>query len=382
MKLAIVITHPIQYYAPMFRLLTERGNITLKVFYTWERGAEKFDVGFGKSFEWDIPLLEGYDHTFISNNGNMKKGFRDVKNPRLTHEIAAWKPDAVLVYGWNYRSHLRAMRHFRGKAKVMFRGDSTLLDESGGIKGMLKKKILKWVYKPVDIALYVGAHNKRYFLEYGLKEHQLIFAPHSIDNQRFITETQAHIDYREQLLETLRIPPHAKKILFTGKLQSKKNPALLIQAVMQMNDPDVHLVMVGDGEQEQLLKNISARHENIHFLPFQNQSMMPAVYRLGDIFCLPSQGPGETWGLALNEAMACGKAVLASDKTGGAIDLIKNGVNGYIFESNNLQDLVNKLMTMISGDYAAMGRRSQQMIEAWSFERQAEAIEAAVKERQ
>jgi hypothetical protein len=97
MKLAIVITHPIQYYAPLFKLLAARGNIDCKIFYTWERGAEKFDVGFGKSFDWDIPLLEGYNYTFVSNDGNMKKGFWDVKNPRLNKEIQSWKPDAVLV---------------------------------------------------------------------------------------------------------------------------------------------------------------------------------------------------------------------------------------------------------------------------------------------
>src|SRR5215207_1918460 len=100
MKLAVIITHPIQYYAPLFKLLTERGKIKLKVFYTWERGAEKFDVGFGKAFDWDIPLLEGYEYTFVSNKGNQKKGFWNVKNPGLIREIKDWGPQAILVYGW------------------------------------------------------------------------------------------------------------------------------------------------------------------------------------------------------------------------------------------------------------------------------------------
>ncbi|HYF31984.1 MAG TPA: glycosyltransferase family 4 protein [Chitinophagaceae bacterium] len=378
MKLAIVITHPIQYYAPLFKLLTARGNIQLKVFYTWERGAEKFDVGFGKSFDWDIPLLEGYDHTFVSNKGNRKKGFWDVHNPSLNTEIAFWKPDAVLVYGWNYRSHLRAMRHFSGKATVLFRGDSTLLDKGHGTKELLRRSLLKWIYKPVDIALYVGSNNKEYFREYGLQENQLMFAPHSIDNDRFTNETPAHIDYRGELLRSLSIPAQAKKILFTGKFQSKKNPVLLMKAFLQLNDPGVHLLMVGNGEQEQQLKELAADHPNIHFLPFQNQSMMPAVYRLGDVFCLPSQGPGETWGLAVNEAMACGKAILVSDKTGCAIDLVKNGENGYIFESNNLQDLTSKLKALLAADYANMGKESLKIIKDWSFERQAQCIEDAL----
>ncbi|MGB8193511.1 MAG: glycosyltransferase family 4 protein [Chitinophagaceae bacterium] len=377
MKLAVIITHPIQYYAPLFKLLTARGKIQLKVFYTWERGAEKFDVGFGKAFDWDIPLLEGYDYSFVSNKGNLKKGFFDVKNPDLIRELTDWDPQAILVYGWNYLSHLRVMRYFQRKAIMLFRGDSTLLDEQQGMKKKLRSIFLKWIYKPVNKALYVGTNNKVYFLAYGLKEKELFFAPHSVDNDRFLNENDEQRAYGQQLLQSLGVPQHAKKILFTGKLQPKKNPVLLLQAFLQLNLADTHLIFVGDGEQETELKNMAASHANIHFLPFQNQSMMPTIYRLGDVFCLPSQGPGETWGLGINEAMACGKAIVASDKVGGAIDLVKDGVNGYVFESGNVQQLAEKLKLALN-DHEAMGKRSQEMIADWSLERQAECIEKAL----
>jgi len=66
-KLAIITTHPIQYYAPIFKLLSERKKIEICVFYTWGKDAlkDKFDVGFGKKIEWDIPLLEGYNYNFL-----------------------------------------------------------------------------------------------------------------------------------------------------------------------------------------------------------------------------------------------------------------------------------------------------------------------------
>jgi glycosyltransferase involved in cell wall biosynthesis len=103
---------------------------------------------------------------------------------------------------------------------------------------------------------------------------------------------------------------------------------------------------------------------------------MPAVYRLGDVYCLPSQGPGETWGLAINEAMASGKAIIASDKVGCAVDLVQEGVNGYIFKSNNQQDLLDKLILMSNSkeQLAIMGKKSFDLIQAWSFENQVEAI--------
>ena len=376
MKLAIVITHPIQYYAPVFKLLAQRGKIIVKVFYTWERGAEKYDVGFGKSFEWDIPLLEGYDHVFVSNNGNMNKGFRDVRNPTLIREIEQWGADAVLVYGWNYHSHLKAMRHFKGNKQVLFRGDSTLLNEKKGVKQMMRRVFLRWVYSHVDAALYVGSHNKQYFLKHGLKEHQLFFAPHSIDNDRFAEITEKDKLFRDDLWRQLGIPPEARKFLFVGKLQYQKNPSLLVKAFIQLKRPGMHLLFVGNGDEEEMVKALAKPYPNIHFLPFQNQSAMPAIYRLGDAYCLTSVS--ETWGLAVNEAMACGRAVLVSHRVGCSVDLVKDGKNGYVFESGNVDDLVKKLEMLSMDDTDAMGAMSKQMINDWSVERQVECIESAL----
>jgi hypothetical protein len=98
-KLAIVTTHPIQYYAPVFKLLSSRNYISVKVFYTWEKGAESFDEGFQKSFNWDIPLLEGYEFEFVSNRGNFQKNFWSVSNPGLEKSIENWNPNAVLIFG-------------------------------------------------------------------------------------------------------------------------------------------------------------------------------------------------------------------------------------------------------------------------------------------
>ncbi|MNI79776.1 UDP-D-galactose:(glucosyl)lipopolysaccharide-1,6-D-galactosyltransferase [compost metagenome] len=114
----------------------------------------------------------------------------------------------------------------------------------------------------------------------------------------------------------------------------------------------------------------------IHFLDFQNQTAMPVVYQACDLFCLPSQGPGETWGLAVNEAMAAGKAVLVSDKVGCAADLVKPMINGAIFKSGDLADLKQKLKTLTENKtkLAQMGLASHQIIQDWSFEKQVKAI--------
>ena len=132
-NLAIITSHPIQYNAPLFKLISERKKIKIKVFYTWEQSKEKvFDEKFGKEINWDIPLLEGYDYTFVKNISKKPNSgsFKGVINPTLNKEIENWKADAILVFGWNHHSHFKAMRYFKGKIPVYFRGDSTLLMKS------------------------------------------------------------------------------------------------------------------------------------------------------------------------------------------------------------------------------------------------------------
>lgn len=333
-KLAIVSSHPIQYNAPLFRLLADNPQIDPHVFYTWEQalGETKYDPGFGRHIAWDIPLLEGYAHTGVKNIAADPgtHHFKGLVNPGLNREIMAWKPDAILVFGWSFHSHLACLRYFHGRIPVLFRGDSTLLDETPGIKRNLRRLFLRWVYRHIDYALYAGANNKEYFLRHGLRPEQLIFAPHAVDNQRFETPDAG---YRQQAAEwrtSLGISPDDLVLLFAGKLEPKKNPFFLLEIARRVADPHLRIIFTGNGELERELRQAAAGDTRITFLEFQNQSRMPVVYRLGDIFVLPSRGPGETWGLAANEAMASGCALILSDKTGGAIDLIRKESNGLI----------------------------------------------------
>ena len=137
-KLAIISTHPIQYNAPLFTLLYTRNKISIKVFYTWgeEVLKNKFDPGFGKTIEWDIPLLQGYDYCFVKNRAKNKGShhYKGIDNPTLISEMVAWDPDAILVYGWSFKSHLKALRYFHKRRPVFFRGDSISIEQKNIIK--------------------------------------------------------------------------------------------------------------------------------------------------------------------------------------------------------------------------------------------------------
>jgi glycosyltransferase involved in cell wall biosynthesis len=384
-RLAIITTHPIQYNAPVFKMLHERGNIEIRVFYTWSQSAngELYDPGFKKNITWDLPLLQGYPFTFV-NNVSTDPGshrFSGIDNPTLKAEVTEYEPDAIMVYSWNFKSHLQAMRHFKGRVPILFRGDSTLLDESAGIKKIIRTLWLKWVYSKVDKPLFVGDHNKSYYLRHGKKENDLAFVPHAIDNKRFVENSAHHqaeaLSWRRQL----GIADTETVFLFAGKLEPKKDPALLIQAFSEVQSDGMHLVMVGNGEEEQSLKKTFSSVKNLHFIDFQNQSNMPVVYYMTDVFVLPSKGPRETWGLAMNEAMACSRPVLASDRCGGAINLVKQGVNGYIFRSGDKEDLKEKMtkFTSIKHQLGQMGRHSFEIVQEYSFENICNRIENIVR---
>jgi glycosyltransferase involved in cell wall biosynthesis len=375
-KLAIITTHPIQYYAPVFKWISQSKRVDLRVYYTLGKGNADFDPGFGKEIKWDIPLLEGYSYEFLENVSKQPglNHFYGIVNPEAKKKISQFNPDAILIYGWNYQSHFQILRYFKNKIPVFFRGDSTLLDNQSILKKLLRKQALKWIFSYTDYAFYVGYANKEYFEWAGLKNKQLFFAPHAIDNGRFSLPRSCEA---VSLRTELGVKPGEALILFAGKLEPKKNPMLLLKAFEKACLQCSHLLIVGNGVLEEELKTTATHSKlagNIHFMDFQNQTLMPAIYQASDLFCLPSSGPGETWGLAVNEAMATGLAVLVSDKVGCALDLVDNQ-NGYVFPSGNLEELVSALEKLVkSGRLKEMGDLSFQKIKNYSFEIQAENI--------
>jgi glycosyltransferase involved in cell wall biosynthesis len=343
-KLAIVTTHPIQYHVPWFVRLAEKG-IAIKVFYTFEQSSsgKVYDTGFGKPIQWDIPLLEGYEYEFVANvsrHPGLEK-FRGIVNPDLIEKITAWQPEGLLVIGWNYHSHLQCLRYFHGRIPVYFRGDSVLLHEKAGWRRLARRIFLTWVYRHVDYALYVGTHNKSYYLRHGMKPSQLIFSPQAIDIARFSTPDDT---YRNQALcwkQELKIPAHHLTVLFAGKLTRVKNPFFMVRLAEACRHLPVSFIIVGEGELKgRLLKEAAAR-TNIRFMDFQNQSVMPSVYRMGDIYIMPSLS--ETWGMGINEAMACGIPIMASERVGCAADLVLENKTGITFRLGDIDSCVTFL---------------------------------------
>lgn len=343
-RLAIVVSHPIQYYVPLYQRLARRDDIEVKVFFTWHAGQDAvLDHGFKQNVAWDIPLTQGYAFELVANT-SVDPGthtFFGLRNPTLVECVMAWQPDAVHLTGWAWFSHLLALRSFhRLGVTVLFRGDSHLLDSPRcGFRWWVKHRVLRHVYSWPKAFLYVGTANRAYYEAFGIKPDRLVSCPHSIDVGRFAEPAekldQAAADWRCEL----DISVDQVVLLFAGKFEPKKRPLELMRAIQEMDDPRVVLVMVGGGElADDIHAGARATPQRIRVLPFQNQSRMPLVYRLGDIFVLPS-AYGETWGLGVTEAMACGRAAIVSDRVGCAADMVGPDC-GYVFPWDRLSAMI------------------------------------------
>lgn len=367
-KIAIIVSHPIQYYVPLFQALAKNKLFQVKVFYTWgEISINKFDPGFNKYIEWDLPLLDGYDYEFLNNVSNDPgtHHFSGIINPDIIMKISEFSPNKILVFGWSFQSHLKVLRYFKNKVPIYFRGDSHLLNKTNFFKHLLRKLFLHWVYSHVDYAIYVGTNNRDYYLEMGLKVNQLLFAPHAIDNLRFDKLSEKDESNLKDFNDILNIPKDYLKLIYIGKYESRKNIVSLLRIKLELKDKKIALILIGNGNDEEELKKLAKGDDNVHFFDFMNQSLMPIAYRLGDVFILPSRI--ETWGLAINEAMSSGLAIIASDKVGSAIDLVKG--NGYIFRSEDFNDLKAKIISIEENRemLKVFKLKSKEIIKEWSM---------------
>src|SRR5208283_1552454 len=233
-RLAVVLSHPTQYYSPWFRWLRSRTALDFHVFYLWDFGvAPRRDPQFGTSFEWDVDLLSGYDCEFVPNM-SAKPGadrFFGFRNPGLPRRLSALGPDALLLFGYKWASHLRAVAWARRKGvPILFRGDSHLLGR--GSPRLHLRLALGALYSQFACFLYAGAANREYFEALGVPRRKLFFAPHSVNAELFNRDDPGHIAQAQRVRSELGLKPTTRVVLFAGKLVEAKQPVELLQAFL------------------------------------------------------------------------------------------------------------------------------------------------------
>ena len=383
-RLAIVLSHPVQYYSPWFRWLRAHTPLEFRVYYLWEFGATaRRDPQFEATFQWDVDLLAGYDSEFVPNVARDPgtHHFGGLDNPALTARLAAWRPGALLLFGYNWRSHQRALWWARRHGvPLLFRGDSHLLGRTQ--LPLLRRLSLRFLYRQFAALTYVGAANHDYFRALGVPEEKLFFAPHSVNAEHFNPSEPATRAASEKLRADLGLAGK-RVILFAGKFTAAKQPVELLQAFLHVATSSDAFVFVGDGAEKSRLTTLAAAHPAtcVRFLPFANQTEMPARYLLADIFALPSRGHYETWGLAVNEAMHLGLPCLVSDLVGCQRDLVMPGETGWVFPAEDPAALAAALHTALRAppeELARLSRNALAIIAGYTYRQTSNGLLAAL----
>ncbi len=388
-RLAYVVSHPIQYQAELLRRIAADPAIDLTVLFCSDFSVRAYrDAGFGVAVEWDVPLTEGYRHIVLPR-------WRDNSSPRplapiswgffrvLRHGINGAPFDALWLHGYNSVNALHAMLAARLLGiPVLLRAEPWLSDRHRSApKLLLKRAAFRVLQSFVTAVLPIGSRNRDYWAHYFGESFPSFLMPYAVDNDFFAQQSQAASATRGELQRELALQPGRPVILFASKLQHRKHCDHLLQAFLQLPDgPNApYLVIVGDGEEMPALRQLVQQSgtNRVRFAGFQNQRELPRFFDLSTVFVLPSRH--EAWGLIVNEAMAAGLPVIVSDDMGCAVDLVRHGENGFIYPFGNVDALAAALHAVLQpGISERMGRSSQRRIAHWSYREDLNGLKAAL----
>lgn len=373
LKLGVLVSHPIQYFVPVYRELARTPGIDLTVLYRTRVGVDAYhDPGFGQMVQWDIPLLDGYAHQFLSIKNSIKGVEWAVVSALFRKRF-----DVLLVHGYNSLTNLLAMVVAKmSGTKVLMRGDTRLEahHKRTGVKALFKRMVFRWC----DGFVAIGSLNRAYYLQHGVPPERVFFAPFSVRNEQFAASTELRARHRHTIRAELGLDGDSLIVLFASKLIKRKRADDLIHAFAGLADqfPLAYLVVVGSGEVEAKLRALAdaAVGERVRFMGFQNQSQLPALYAASDVFVLPADS--EPWGLVINEVMAAGIPVVVSNEIGAAPDLVQGQETGFVFPCGNIDELAKAIGRLLGEPAlrAQMSANAVHLIRRWDVDECAAGI--------
>jgi len=381
-RLAYLVSHPIQYQTPLLRRIAAEPVIELTVFFGSDFSVRGYrDRDFGVDVKWDVPLTDGFRHEFLPKlRDTGVEGIFSPINYGLLSRLRGF--DALWVHGYATVTQMQGIlaANFLG-VPVLVRSDSQLKDRPRGGARLAAKRVFFALLKHlVDGVLVSGTLNRDYWRHYLGEDSPLFLLPYAVDNAWFQQRCRDSSATRDTLLAELGLQPGRAVILFASKLQTRKLCGDLVSAYATYIDrlnAAPYLLIVGDGEERAALEEQVANLglDSVRFCGFRNQTEMPRFLELADVFVLPARH--EPWGLIVNEAMNAGCAVVVSDDVGCHPDLVTDGVEGRIYPVGDVAALSAALGDAL--DHAdAMGSAALRRIESWSFEADVAGLKRAL----
>jgi len=366
-RLAHFVTHPIQYFAPLYRELSRVEGLELTVLFGSKFGLDpSFDREFGQQVRFDVPLLSGYRADFVPNRGSgVPSGhFWNFDCPGMEKLLAKGAFDVLWIHGWGYKAQWQAIRAARRLGiPYLIRGETNPESRPANlVRRLARKLVVGRMLRAAAGCLFIGWSNRSFLKQLGVQEQRLFPAVYSVDAVRFCSAA-AQAQDAEHVRRDSGCGGDTFVAVTVAKAIRRKRLQDAIDAVRKAG-PGVQLWILGDGPERAKLETRSrdVAHGQVYWHGFVNQSRLPALLRAADVFVLPSEQ--EPWGLVVNEAMACGLPVICSDRVGCARDLVREGVTGYVYpvgEVNALAERIGHLCRNrdISGQ---MGQVAQELV--------------------
>ena len=345
--LAVIESHPIQYHAPVYRVLQAKFGIPVTAIYGSDFSVVGYrDSEFGADLAWDTDLLSGYSQVFLSQvSRGGARTFEEVSATGLEDALRKVAAKMTMIVGYSSPFNRSAFYGaWRARYPILFRAETTDHARSrNSIKTLMRDTILRWLYRQSARLLYIGRHSYEHYKRLNCTDEKLVFSPYCVDISPFETDDNARAVMRPLMRQSLNLNEEEIVLLFSGKLSHRKGPDLIMHAIKQLPSAvreKVSVIFLGSGQMRSELERLAQEppRVNVFFPGFQNQTQLSPFYHAADLLVLPSR-EGETWGLVVNEALHHGLPCLVSEAVGCAPDLIENGITGMVFETCSSQSL-------------------------------------------
>jgi glycosyltransferase involved in cell wall biosynthesis len=387
-RVAVVNSHPVQYFAPLYAFLNRDPSLEVTALYCSDislRGA--MDPGFGQAVTWDVDLLAGYRSVFLGLRAKSRvpAGFWSLVCPEVWTEIRSGRHDAVWLHGYTYAADVLAFLAAKSCGlPVFYRSETHLGLRRSGWRRRLRDAALSMAVRFVDGFLAIGTANRDYYRALGAPEHKIFDVPYTVDNDRFMSAARLTADERRAVRQKFGLPPGRPVVLFASKLMPRKHPDDLVHVMARLRNEGLpaSLLFVGSGEMEPALRSLVVDYNlagAVFFGGFVNQQELPKVYAASDVFVLPAEN--EPWGLIVNEVLCAGIPVIVAAEVGCVPDLVHDGENGLLVTAGDVASLTAAVRRLLVDERArvAMGLKGLDMIQAWNYDRCRRGIVTAVE---
>ncbi len=346
LRLAVIVSHPIQHFAPWHQEVAKLPGVELKVFFCCDWGIEQYhDPDFNMPVQWDIPLVEGYAHQFLPiRNRPEKLDFWSVDNPEVGKALDEFNPDVVQLFGYARRTNWRVLQWAnRRGCPVLLYSDSNANDLPAAWKRIPKDIIVRHFYKQMSGALYVGDNNLQYHLNYGIPQDRLFPCVLPIDRRRLLARVGDRAAARIQLRKQMGIPEEAFLVMFCGKYITRKRPLDVVHAgglAAQRGYP-VWVVLVGEGVERQSIEAFCQQEavSNVTLTSFVNQEGIANYFAASDVLAVSSARDPHP--LVVTEGASFGLPVIISDRVGcvGNQDTAQPDRNAIVYPCGDVDRL-------------------------------------------